>query len=94
MVNLNVLSERYAGDEINEIQSEIGGILSERDLWIAVLKGQRELGLNIPLEAITAYENARNIIDLDWIKKSIYGVFLAIVLNIVINVLITPNIHG
>ncbi len=69
MANLNVLSERYATDEINEIQSEIGEILSERDLWIAVLKGQREFGLDIPVEAITAYENARNIIDLDWIKK-------------------------
>jgi adenylosuccinate lyase len=46
--NINVLSQRYAGPEINDIFSEEGRILAERELWIAVMKAQRELGLSIP----------------------------------------------
>ncbi len=52
MPNPNVLSQRYATDEMNAIFSEKGRILLERDLWIAVLKAQKDLGLNIPDEAI------------------------------------------
>ena len=69
MPNPNVLSQRYATDEMNAIFSEKGRILLERDLWIAVLKAQKDLGLNIPDEAIEAYENAKTDIDLDLIKK-------------------------
>ena len=69
MPNINVLSQRYAGPEINGIFSETGRILAERDLWIAVMKAQQKLGLSIPSDVIEGYEAARNTIDLDFIKQ-------------------------
>ena len=69
MPNPNVLSERYATDEINDVFSEEGKIRLERELWIAVLRAQRDLGLNIPAEAIYAYEHAKDIIDVNEIKE-------------------------
>jgi len=69
MPNLNVLSERYATDEINNIFSDEGRILLERELFIAILKAQKDLGVDIPDEAIIAYENAKNKIDLKLIKE-------------------------
>ena len=69
MSNINVLSQRYAGPEINEIFSENGRILAERELWIAVMKAQKELGLSIPDDVIKGYEAAANHIDLDFIKQ-------------------------
>ena len=69
MSNINVLSQRYTGPEINGIFSEEGRILAERDLWIAVMKAQKELGLSISSDVIEGYEAARNDIDLDFIKQ-------------------------
>ena len=65
----NVLAERYATPEIKEIFSPRGKILAERDFWIAVMKAQRELGVDIPSEDIEAYERARENIDLKLIEK-------------------------
>jgi adenylosuccinate lyase len=69
MVNPNILSQRYVTQEMNAIFSEEGKTEYERDLWLAVLKGQKELGLEIPQEAIEAYEEAKTAIDLDFIKE-------------------------
>ncbi|MBI4159217.1 adenylosuccinate lyase [Candidatus Woesearchaeota archaeon] len=69
MANLNVLSDRYAAYAINDIFSERGRILCERDLWIAVMKSQRELGLNIPSEVIEQCEAAKGDIDLEFIER-------------------------
>ena len=69
MSNINVLSQRYAGPEINTIFSEKGRILAERELWVAVMKAQKELGLPIPNDVIQGYEAALNHIDLDFIKQ-------------------------
>ena len=68
MANLNILSERYATHAINEIFSERGKAIAERALWIAVMKAQRELGVDIPAEDIAKYEAAKNDVDLDLIK--------------------------
>ncbi len=68
MANLDILSERYATPEINEIFSEKGKILTEREFWIEVMKGQKQLGLSIPVEDITKFENAKNNIDLEDIR--------------------------
>jgi len=68
MPNENVLSARYATPEMNAIFSEKGKILLERELWIAVMKGQKELGLNIPSEDIEKFEAAKRIINLEEIK--------------------------
>ena len=69
MSNINVLSQRYTGPEINGIFSEKGRILAERDLWIAVMKAQKKLGISIPGDVIEGYEAARDYIDLDFIKQ-------------------------
>lgn len=65
----NILALRYASSELKEIWSLRGKILMERDFWIAVMKAQKELGLEIPDEAIGAYEAAREKIDLDDIQR-------------------------
>jgi adenylosuccinate lyase len=69
MVNPNVLSQRYATRKMNAIFSEEGKAEYERDFWLAVLKAQKELGLEIPQEAIEAYEEAKTEIDLGLIKE-------------------------
>lgn len=68
MANANVLSERYATAAINEIFSERGKTLAERELWIAVMKAQRALGVPIPPDAIASYEAAKDNVDLDRIR--------------------------
>ena len=65
----DILAERYASKEIKQIWSAEGKILLERDLWIAVMKAQKELGLDIPQEAIDAYERVKNNIRIDEINK-------------------------
>ena len=69
MANTNVLSERYAGPEINDIFSEKGRIAAERALWVAVMKAQKTLGLSIPADVIEGYENAIDHIDFIFIKQ-------------------------
>ena len=59
----NVLAERYAAQAIRGIWSPEGRILLERDFWISVMKAQRALGLDIPQDAIDAYETAKTNID-------------------------------
>lgn len=59
----NVLAERYASGAMKAIWSPEGRILIERDYWIAVMKGQRELGLKIPAKAIKDYEKVKKSID-------------------------------
>ncbi len=69
MPNSNVLSERYATAAINEIFSERGKTIAERELWIAVMKAQRELGVAIPAEEIAKFEAAKESVDLDRIRS-------------------------
>ena len=59
----NVLAERYASPAIQSIWSAEGRIVLEREFWIAVMKAQRDLGLDLPAEAIAAYEGAKNRVD-------------------------------
>ena len=37
----------------------------ERRLWIAVMRAQRELGIDVPEDAIAAYESVVDQVDLD-----------------------------
>ena len=60
----NVLAERYASPTLKEIWSPEGRILLERELWLAVARAQKDLGLDIPAEALEAYEAVKNQIDL------------------------------
>lgn len=44
-------------------------MILERELWISVMKAQQQLGMEIPPEAITAYESVIDQVDLDSIMK-------------------------
>jgi len=59
----NVLAERYASPALQSIWSAEGRIVLEREFWIAVMKAQRDLGLDVPADAIAAYENVKNQVD-------------------------------
>lgn len=61
----NILAERYASSESKSIWSTEGRIVLERELWIAVMKAQQQLGLDISDEAIAAYESVKSNVDLD-----------------------------
>jgi adenylosuccinate lyase len=60
----NILAERYASKEMQNIWSASGRILLERDFWIAVMKAQRDLGLAIEDRVIQDYERVKHQIDL------------------------------
>jgi adenylosuccinate lyase len=65
----NVLAARYASEGMRAVWSAEGRVLLERDYWLAVLRAQKDLGLDIPQEAIDAYERVKNTIDLASIQK-------------------------
>jgi adenylosuccinate lyase len=60
----NVLAARYASAEMVERWSPTAKVVLERQLWIAVLRAQRELGIDVPIEAIDAYEKVVDQVDL------------------------------
>ena len=64
MTTPNVLADRYASAEITRIWSPEHKIVLERRLWIAVLKAQRDLGVDTPAGVIEAYESVVDNIDL------------------------------
>lgn len=65
----NILAERYASPDMKNIWSPAGRIVLERELWIAVMKAQKELGLDISDSIIRAYEKVKNQVDLESIHK-------------------------
>lgn len=60
----NVLAERYATAPLRDIWSAEGRVRLERELWIAVMRAQAELGIEIPEAAIDAYERVKDEVDL------------------------------
>lgn len=65
----NILAARYASETMRSVWSAEGRIALERDYWVAVLRAQKDLGLDIPQEAIDAYERVKGQIDLDSINQ-------------------------
>ena len=65
----NVLAQRYASPPMRDLWSEGGRVVLERELWIAVLKSQHDLGLDIPAAAIAAYEQVKDRVDLASISQ-------------------------
>lgn len=65
----NVLSNRYASADLSNLWSPESKIIMERQLWIAVMKAQKDLGVDIPAEAIAAYENVIDQVDLESIAQ-------------------------
>ena len=60
----NVLATRYAAPDLAEIWSPEHKIVLERRLWIAVLRAQRDLGVDVPDGVVEAYEQVVDKVDL------------------------------
>ncbi len=56
----NVLASRYASRPMAELWSEAGKVVLERELWVAVLEAQRDLGIDLPDGVV---EDHRAVID-------------------------------
>jgi adenylosuccinate lyase len=59
----NVLAQRYASAEMVAIWSPRQKVVLERELWLAVLKAQQQLGLDVPDGAIEAYQRVITQVD-------------------------------
>ena len=64
----DTLADRYASAPMRTLWSPRNRVLLERELWIAVMQAQRELGIDIPVEAVAAYERVKDQVDLDSIR--------------------------
>src|SRR5690349_20883985 len=60
----NVLATRYAGADLAAIWSPEHKIVLERQLWIAVLKAQKDLGIDVPDGVVESYEAVVDQVDL------------------------------
>ncbi len=60
----NVLATRYASEEMAAIWSPEGKVIAERRLWIAVLRAQAELGVNVPEGVVEDHERVVEQVDL------------------------------
>lgn len=65
---VNILADRYASAEMKKIWGAEGRVRTERDYWIAVLKAQKSLGIDIPETAITSYESVKDQVNLESIQ--------------------------
>ena len=61
----NVLAARYASTAMADLWSPTHKIILERQLWVAVLQAQRDLGIDVPAEAIADYQNVLTTVDLN-----------------------------
>src|ERR1700739_2761737 len=60
----NVLANRYASPEMVAIWSPEAKVVAERRLWLAVLRAQAELGVEVPHAAVADYERVLDDVDL------------------------------
>jgi adenylosuccinate lyase len=65
----DVLAHRYASAELARIWSPEYKVVLERQLWVAVLRAQRDLGVDVPDGVIEAYEKVVDQVDLDSIAE-------------------------
>lgn len=65
----NVLANRYASPALKELWSPEHKIVLERQLWLAVLQAQADLGIDVPQEAVADYERVLHEVDLDSIAE-------------------------
>jgi len=61
----DVLAARYASAEMVAIWSPRAKIVAERRLWLAVLRAQHDLGVEVPAAALADYERVLEDVDLD-----------------------------
>ncbi|MDX6226090.1 MAG: adenylosuccinate lyase [Frankiales bacterium] len=60
----DVLASRYASERMATLWSAEHKVVLERQLWVAVLKAQRELGVDVPDGVVEAYERVVDQVDL------------------------------
>ncbi len=60
----DVLAARYASPELVRIWSPEEKVRTERRLWLAVLRAQRDLGVMVPSGVVEAYERVVDDVDL------------------------------
>jgi len=65
----NVLAARYASQAMRSLWAPSKKVILERQLWIAVMRAQRSLGVAIPVAAISAYESVVDSVDLESIRQ-------------------------
>ncbi|MGE4566090.1 MAG: adenylosuccinate lyase [Acidimicrobiales bacterium] len=65
----NVLASRYASAPMVDLWSTTGKIILERQLWIAVMEAQKELGLDISDQTLADYQAVVEQVDLASIRK-------------------------
>ncbi len=61
----NVLADRYASRELVELWSPRRKVVLERELWLAVLTAQRELGLDVADHVVEDYRRVCSDVDLE-----------------------------
>ncbi|MPY98760.1 MAG: adenylosuccinate lyase [Actinophytocola sp.] len=61
----NVLAGRYASADLATLWSPEHKVVLERELWLAVLRAQAELGVDVPDGVIADYERVLRTVDLD-----------------------------
>jgi adenylosuccinate lyase len=65
----DVLAARYASAEMADIWSPEHKVMLERRLWVAVVKAQRDLGVDVPAGVVEAYEKVVDTVDLESIRR-------------------------
>ncbi len=65
----DVLADRYASAAMAAIWSPEGKVKAERRLWVAVLEGQKGLGIEVPDGVVEAYRDAIDQVNLDSIRE-------------------------
>ncbi|MGH3431733.1 MAG: adenylosuccinate lyase [Thermocrispum sp.] len=60
----NVLASRYASVQLAELWSPEHKVRLERELWLAVLRAQAELGVAVPAQAVADYQRVLERVDL------------------------------
>jgi adenylosuccinate lyase len=61
----DVLAARYASEELAALWSPEHKVVLERQLWLAVLRAQRDLGVDVPDGVVEAYERVVDRVDLE-----------------------------
>ncbi|MCH7788698.1 MAG: adenylosuccinate lyase [Acidobacteria bacterium] len=65
----SVLATRYASDEMVQLWSPENRVVVERELWVAVLEAQRDLGLDVDAQVVEDYRAVIGEVDLDSIAR-------------------------
>lgn len=65
----DVLASRYASAEMTQIWSPVRKVILERELWLAVMSAQRDLGVVIAEDAIADYRSVASRVDLESIAR-------------------------